>query len=657
VCGIAGIFRSNGEAASRETLDFMNRVQAHRGPDGSDIFLDGPVGLAHVRLAILDLTEAGHQPLTLEGYTLTYNGEVYNYRELRVELEQLGHRFRSDCDTEVVLRSFLEWGSACVRRFNGMFAFAIWDSKEKVLFCARDRLGIKPFLYVHDEAGFEFASDVRALLHQPERRKPRLRTLVRFFGEGLTDDEWDTFFENIRILPPAHTMTVSPRGLKLERYWRLNSNTDWQQFQVASPSEVAFDESRLAADSYFPNSENLHQAADAFRELFTDSVKLRLRSDVPVGTCLSGGLDSSSVVACASSLIDRPVETFSSIYPDRGYDERRFIDDVVTTFGTNPHPIEPDGRDLPDIFDKIVWAQGEPTAGPGLYSQWKVMETAQKNVTVLLDGQGGDELLGGYHYYFSEYLAELAKDLLKQNEDLNQVLEVSKVIDRVTGRDHTSLAHRAIRRAKRPKILNLFQRDRPGRVKTPDILSKNLTWHRSRKDATRMNVDRIFSNTLSQRLYDDLVRFSIPSLLRYEDRNSMAFSLEARVPFLDHRLVEFCFALPYEFKIDPPHTKLVLRVAMNGRLPKSVTQREDKLGYPTPVASWFRKELRSWITDLFYSQGFRDCDLFDAAACQSILETHQQGDDRSWELWRILHGYRWSELFLCGKGFTAQIGM
>ena len=321
---------------------------------------------------------------------------------------------------------------------------------------------------------------------------------------------------------------------------------------------------------------------------------------------------------------------------------------------TNAHPIESNGLDLPDIFDKIVWAQDEPTAGPGLYSQWKVMETAKKSVTVLLDGQGGDELLAGYHHYFREYLSELAKELHAQKKDLNQVLQVSKVIQEVTGHDHTALAERAIRRAKRPKILKLFQRERPGRVKTPAILNPALADRLTKKDATRMDVDRLFENSLSQKLYDDLTRFSIPPLLRYEDRNSMAFSLEARVPFLDHRVVEFCFAMPNVFKIDPPHTKLVLRKAMNGRLPASVTDRQDKLGYPTPVANWLRSELKEWVTDLFHSEDFNNCELFNAQACRGSLQAHLDGEDRSWELWRILHGYRWNELFLRGKAFSER---
>jgi asparagine synthase (glutamine-hydrolysing) len=227
------------------------------------------------------------------------------------------------------------------------------------------------------------------------------------------------------------------------------------------------------------------------------------------------------------------------------------------------------------------------------------------------------------------------------------------VISEVTGHDHSGLAERAIRRARRPRILKIFQRERPGKVKTPALLHRDLAASVSSREATRMDIDRLFSNSLSQKLYDDLTRFSIPALLRYEDRSSMAFSLEARVPFLDYRLVELCFAMPTQFKIAPPLTKLVLRKAMNGRLPASVTGRMDKLGYPTPLANWFRRGLKGWVDDLFASRSFQECGLLEPGACRSIWNDHLAGADRSWDMWRILHTYRWSELFLKGEGFTA----
>jgi asparagine synthase (glutamine-hydrolysing) len=655
MCGIAGIFRHDGSPADLETLRWMNQAQAHRGPDGHDVFCQGPIGLAHRRLAILDLSPAGHQPLTLEGRTVVYNGEIYNFRELRSDLELQGHRFTSDCDTEVLLRAYLHWGKGCVSRFNGMFAFAIWDASQDLLFCARDRLGIKPFFYVQDNEGFEFASEAKALLHKAERRKPRLRTLVRFLGEGLTDDEWESFFATISVLPPAHTLTVTHGGYRLERYWQIRPQQTWQEVMAQAdllPREFPCHSQRAVGPDYFPNTPGLEEAAEAFRALLQDSVRLRLRSDVPVGTCLSGGLDSSSVVACASSLMDRPVETFSSIYADRGYDEQRYIDDVVREFGSVPNPVTPSGEDLPAIFDRIVWHQDEPSGGPGLYSQWRVMERARSKVTVLLDGQGGDELLAGYHHYFREYLSELAKERFRKGLPPDEVMRMASLISEITGQDHSAIGQRAIRRAKRPGFLKLFLRERPGKVKTPSLLSRALARTLSGRDATRMDVERLFSDSLSQKLFDDLTRFSIPALLRYEDRNSMAFSLEARVPFLDYRLVELCFAMPSEFKIAPPLTKLVLRKAMNGRLPRSVVQRMDKLGYPTPMANWLRQGLKGWVQDTIASSSFQGCELLNPEACAQVWTDHLQGADRSWEMWRILNTFRWSELFLKGQGFS-----
>ncbi len=658
MCGIAGILLRDGASVDREQLERMGRIQAHRGPDGHDIYLQGCVGLAHRRLAILDLSEAGHQPLLLEDHALVYNGEIYNFQELRTELEGFGHRFRSDCDTEVLLRAYLQWGEKCVERFNGMFAFALWKNSDQTLFCARDRLGIKPFFYFQDQTRFEFASEIKALLFEPSRRRPNLRPLVRFLGEGLVGDEDETFFRDVKVLPAAHTLTVSPSGVRLRRYWKLQVYSDWQSAHRAAkvgPSTLQPGLTPAVSQGRLPHNPELTQASEAFREIFVDSVKLRLRSDVPVGTCLSGGLDSSSVVAAASSLLDRPVETFSSLYPDTGYNERQFVDSVVETFGTKPHPVEPNGQDLPEIFDKIVWHQDEPSAGPGLYSQWRVMETARESVTVLLDGQGGDELLAGYHHYFRQLLTEEARRIKSERGDFDELRALAKVIAQVTGSPHHELAEQAIRRAKRPGFLKIFHRDRPGRVKPPAIFNRELGEQLRREDLLRTPVEKLFSDSLNQKLYADLTRFSIPTLLRYEDRNSMAFSLEARVPFLDHRLVEFCFALPYRFKIDPPQTKLILRQAMNGILPPSVVDRQDKLGYPTPMAHWFRGHLKDWAEDILESQAFRECELLDAGACREVWRQHLSGQDQSWGVWRILCCFRWSQLFLQGEGFAPEL--
>lgn len=649
--GIAGIFSIDGAPVLPSVLEFMSRHQTHRGPHTAGLFYEGGVGFVQRYLDGEDGPTSDGRPLTLDGHTIVFSGRLYNSAELRRELESGGYSFRGERQTEVVLASFMKWGESCVEHFNGNFAFAVWKASDKKLFCARDRLGIKPFFFFHDATRFEFASEIKALLHDPARRRPRLRTLVRFLSEGLTDDEAETFYRDIEILPAGHTMVVTRRGVTKKRYWRVDPKADWEAYRLADGSAPKKVPERTLPDGSFPDTAGLDEAAEAFGELFADSVRLRFGSGERVGVCLSGGLDSSSVVACASHFCENPVETFSSVYADRGYAEGSYISDVAQAFATRSHYIEADGSDLPELFDQLVWAQDEPSAGPGLYSQWKVMQRASQSVGVVLDGQGGDELLAGYHHYFREYLSELANELVANGESTEAMERVGEVIREVTGVDHTKLVERAIRRAKRPAILKLFQRERPGRVKTPPLLRRELASRVSRREARRTAVERIFDNSLSQKLYDDLTRFSIPPLLRYEDRNSMAFSLEARIPFLDHRLVEFCFALPNLYKIDPPHTKLILRKAMNGSLPASVTSRQDKLGYPTPLAIWFRGRLKPWMEDLLDSKAFQDCELLDTAACRAVFQDHLNGNDRSWDLWRVLHLFRWNELFIEGKGF------
>lgn len=628
----------------------MHRSMVHRGPDDEGLWYGPHVGLAFRRLAIVDLSERGHQPMHDRNLTVVFNGEVYNFRELRAQLEPLGHTFNSDTDTEVVLKSYRQWGRHCLDRFNGMFAFAIHDSDTGALFAARDRFGIKPFYFAHRPASFMFASEPKSLLTDPELRALHLPTMVRFLGEGLVDDEHTTFFQNIQSLPAAHYLELREGKLQIHRYWDLKPDFKPEVPNLGQLSGPRFEP---APDGYFPQTPGLEEAAEEFRQLLADSVRLRLQSDVPVGTCLSGGLDSSSIVSLASRQIQEPVRTFSSVYPQKEYGEGHFVEEVVTGFKTVASRVEPQADDVPAIFEKLTWHQDEPTAGPGLYSQWKVMELAQGQVTVLLDGQGGDELMAGYHHYFQDYLSTLAQETVKGGHPDERLLALVPSIDEVTGRPHGEVAARALRRARRPAILKMFRRERPGRVKTSPLFSAAMAAGIKAQDQRRTPPNTPFKEVLNSKLYNDLTRYSIPCLLRYEDRNSMAFSLEARTPFLDHRLVEFCFSLPFRFKISPPHTKLLIRKAMDGWLPQRIVTRSDKMGYPTPASHWFRGPLKGWLQDLFASQSLADHGLFDRAACEQSLERHLAGEDRSWELWRIASVETWMSLFLDGKGYRS----
>ncbi|MCA9792411.1 MAG: asparagine synthase (glutamine-hydrolyzing) [Candidatus Eremiobacteraeota bacterium] len=653
MCGIAGQFHRNGQPVSLEAVKRMATLLAHRGPDDWDVWVEGSVGLAHRRLSIIDLSERGRQPMN-DGNLLVYNGEIYNYKELRAELESRGHRFLSDTDSEVLLKAYREWNEDCVLRFNGMFSFAIWDPSRRRLFCARDRLGIKPFYFSDHNGLFSFASEPKALLDDPNSRGLNPRTFIRFLGEGLVDDEPETFFERVQVLPAAHRLVVTDSSLRMDRYWRLEELVDpdlaalrvRQWVENPAPLSPRFE---AAPPDYLESDARLDEAAEAFRNLLTDAIRLRLRSDVPVGTCLSGGLDSSSIVCLASQLIDEPMRTFSSVYPQDDCNEKPFIDKVVAGCSTVATTVEPTAAELPEIFARLCWHQDEPTAGPGLYSQWKVMEAAHSQVTVLLDGQGGDELLAGYHHYFNDYLTTLANKLGREGESKLWV-EV-EAIEALTGRPHEEVASRALRRARRPRILKLFNKERPGVVKPPKTVHSELAAAARRFDQRRTSPEVTYSEVLNQKLYNDLTQHSIPALLRYEDRNSMAYSLEARVPFLDHRLVEFCFMQPFEHKIAPPHTKVLLRRAMDGYLPPEVMQRRDKMGYPTPASHWFRGPLAGWVRETLSSPSFAGRGLLNPAECLKILERHLAGEDRSWELWRFLAVEYWMREFIDGEGF------
>jgi asparagine synthase (glutamine-hydrolysing) len=354
-------------------------------------------------------------------------------------------------------------------------------------------------------------------------------------------------------------------------------------------------------------------------------------------------------MAIASSLITKSMLSFSSIYSEVGCNEEAFIEAVVQGCHTQAHRITPTPEDLPAVFDKIAWHQDEPTAGPGLYSQWKVMEVAQGKVKVLLDGQGGDEVIAGYHPYFEDYLFTRAA-----TQNRVSLGEEAAAITSLTGRDYGDVLTRARRHYLWPRFLRNLRKPKPGKIKPPAYVSQDFRRQFATIDARRAAPAALFEERLNQRLYHDITRTSIPGLLRYEDRNSMAYGLEARTPFLDYRLVEFCFALPAVYKIYKSQTKRILRRAMAGYIPKEVLQRQDKLGYPTPAATWFRGDLRGWMEDTLRSPQFAATDLFQVEPVLQVLSDHAGGQDRSWELWRFLATLSWHRQFIKGEGFPPQ---
>jgi asparagine synthase (glutamine-hydrolysing) len=451
-----------------------------------------------------------------------------------------------------MLAAYHEWGEECIAHFNGMFAFALWDARRRALFCARDRFGVKPFYYQFDGERFAFASEPGALvLTQAARPEPRLAAIRDLLALDWVDHESHTFFEGLWQLPAGHALTLDGQGLRVRRWWALDASV-----------RVSGSDAELAA---------------RFAELFTDSVRLRLRADVEVGTCLSGGLDSSAVITTAGPLAPRGLHAFTCAY-DEGpaFDERAYVRMAVEASGATSHLTVPDGSDFWQVFDALARSQDEPTAGPGVYSQWKVMELARANeLKVLLDGQGGDETLAGYF----RYLPTRLRDLAEAGAWGAFARLWGPIVDRLG--TPTALLHTF--EPWLPGPLVAAARSRFGQGKDR-VLARSLAalpadlpgW----PDADRSGLWR-------QLAFDTLTR-QLPSLLRYEDRNSMAFSIEARLPFLDYRLVELAFALPDTQKLDGATTKAVLRRALADRIPKGVLARRDKMGFETPTDLWLR---------------------------------------------------------------------
>jgi asparagine synthase (glutamine-hydrolysing) len=618
MCGICGIV-ALGRPAEVETAERMAAELDHRGPDGQGSFAEDGVAIAFRRLAVIDLSEAGAQPFASDDgrFQLVHNGEVYNYRELRRELEGRGRRFRSATDTEVVLAAFQEWGESCVERFNGMWAFALWDRERRRLFCSRDRFGVKPFYYRCDGDRFAFASEVSAFAADTQTPLvPNLAAVHDYLEQASLDEGSETFFEGVRRLPPAHSLVFDEYGLRLRRYWRLEPHD-------APPDPTA-----------------------AFRELFFDSIRLQLRSDVAIGAALSGGLDSSAIAVVVDRLLEteaenaRPVgdrlHTFTAYFEDQGFDERPYAQAVVSRTRSEGRWISFGAQELVGDLPQIVRAQGEPFGSTSICAGWYVMrEAARDGVKVMLDGQGGDEVLAGYRAHLGFRLADLLGS--------GRLRELRTELARFHGVHGAAALVTTLARPFAPESLTRLVRARArgaAPLVHPDLRSIPPPQQRNGSPFP----DRL-------RRYQELLltRRGLPELLRYEDRNSMAHSLEARVPFLDHRLVELAFSLPGNELISSGRTKAILRRALGDLLPAPVRERTDKLGFVTPEPRFFREALGELAADVFGSRSFRERGFVAAHAARRLLERHRRGEvSAGMELWRALNVELWAQSFLDG---------
>ncbi|MBI3271856.1 MAG: asparagine synthase (glutamine-hydrolyzing) [Planctomycetes bacterium] len=619
MCGIAGIVETGGGSPARDVLERMTRRLAHRGPDGEGVVVDGPAGFGHRRLAILDLSPAGAQPMaSADGARwLTYNGEVYNYLELAADLAARGAIFRSRSDTEVLLHAHAAHGDAFLRHLNGMFAFALWDRPRRRLLCARDRFGVKPFFYYFAEGRFTFASEVKALLECPwVPRRPNLRVLRAYLATGAVDAGDETFFEGILRLPPAHRLLLEEGRLRLERWWDLAPGED----DPRRPSSAAEDRA----------------AADRFASLFEDAVRLRLRSDVPVGTCLSGGLDSSSIACEATRLLRQGsgagpapaprLRTFTADFQDEELRETPYWRAVVDATGAEAHTVTPSGAELLQALPKLLFHQEEPFVSTSVFAQWRVAQSAREHgVPVLLDGQGADEVLAGYGEYAGPHVLDLC--LSGHWERLGPA---AAGVRAAWGDSLPGLVRRVLRELVPPAA-----RRRAGRAGAPP------SWYLGETPEPRPARNPM-AGFLPRALYRSLTRTSLPGLLRYEDRNTMAFGVEARLPFLDYRLVELAFALPNDQKLRGAWTKFVLRQALAPVLPAPVRERIRKLGFATPEARWLREDLAPLVLDLLGSRSLAERGFVDVAAARADYEAFRAGRPADTQkLWRWINAELW----------------
>ncbi len=617
MCGINGFTWKDPAQIER-----MNCALKHRGPDDQSTYIDDKVSLGHRRLSIIDLSPAGRQPMANEdgSILIVFNGEIYNFGEIRPELEKKGHRFSSNSDTEVIIHAYEEWGCDCVERFNGMWAFAVYDMAKGILFLSRDRFGVKPLYYYQNEKGLIFSSEIKGILQHDILRQTNDKAIYDYLALGFVDHLPETFFKGVfRLIPGGNLVySLSDGSMKVWQWYNLEEK-HLQERQKDRQKEIG--------------EQSGEAIAKKILDLFKDSVRYRLIADVPVGSCLSGGIDSSAIVyAMRDQNRKAEIRTFSMVFPGTKIDESSFADEVVRDTDAKPHKISPTSEDLQKDLKDLIWTQEEPFRTPSIYGQYKVMQLAHENgMKVLLDGQGSDELFAGYFIYYKYYLFESLLGLRLNEARLTAGAISDKVNDILLFPAATILS----------------------RLGLSNWLLKNMWLKKARYldnlDGIELDnplKDRGFS--LNRALYSDLARYSIPQLLRYEDKNSMRWSIETRVPFLDYRLVEAAMSMPSGCKIRKGTTKYILRKALQSLVSQRILSRRDKLGFVTPDEDWFSTPaFKEMAKGIIGSSQFKSRRYWrDEEAAKLVEEQFNGKRNRSDAVWRIINTELWLRAFI-----------
>ncbi len=647
MCGISGYYDANNLGEYFQAFVSATRIVKHRGPDGEGLYvfntgarefkcltentdnvyvyperLNATIALGHRRLSIIDLSDHGRQPMSneTEAVWIVFNGEIYNYIEIRELLLKSGHVFKSNTDTEVVIHAYEEWGIDCVNRFNGMWAFVLLDMSENKLFCSRDRFGVKPFYYYSDGQRFVFGSEIKQLLCFPFiKRNTNDRAIYDYLISGATDHNRETFYTDIFHLKQGHNLIFNLKNLSLviNQYYNPSFSIN---------KDISYSE-----------------AANEFNNLLTDSIRLRLRSDVEVGSCLSGGLDSSAIVCIMNKMLreegSREVQhSFSSHFEEKEANELVYMQEVINATGVKSFITRPTAEKLIGDLEKIVWHQDEPFGSTSIFAQWSVFHLVKEHgIKVMLDGQGADEQLAGYLPLSLIYF----KELRKKRKILRLMLE--SYLFYLSHPDyrakHYEISFNRCRRLFNRLINNGYTNSLNNHNLWINPEFKKNVFNNGVSAGTAKSKHYASTEMLNNDLYDLTFRSNLQALLRYEDRNSMAFSVESRTPFLDYRLVEFNFTLPSDLKIRNGYTKRVLRDAMIDILPEKVRKRKGKLGFASPEQKWQKTILRPLIDEAIESELMRD--YIEPKQAHLYREGIDNKNEANFIPWRWLNLYLW----------------
>ncbi len=628
MCGFVGIIKKDESSVSLPLLANMAETIRYRGPDEEGFYNKGPVGFYHNRLSIIDL-KTGGQPMTIGPMTIIFNGQIYNYQELRESLKAAGHVFFSTSDTEVLLRMYMQFGPDCVNHLNGMFAFLIYDRSKQRIMAARDRFGIKPLYYFEDANQWIFASEIKAIIAHPSvQAKPDYDSIKEYlvFQYVLNGD---TFFKNIQKLVPGHylLLRLDTHSAKIVKYWEPNFDIDSRHTETDFIARL--------------------------KELISSAVSLRLRSDVPVGAYLSGGIDSSIVSILAAQKMSKPLKTFTGAFKEGPeFDETLFAREAARAAGARMFEVNPRERDFIELMPKLIYQMDEPMGGPGLFPQYMVSKEAAKEVKVVLGGQGGDEVFGGYTRYLIAYLEQSLKGAIYETNDegihivsLSSILPNLSVIQQYV----PLLRHfweEGLFQPMDQRYFRLVDRSRGDQnAFSPDFV------HQSDRERIFTRFQELFNHPKTLSYYNKMVHYdlvtNLPALLQVEDRAAMANSLESRVPLLDHRIVDLVTRIPPPMKFKGAKLKYILKKAMGDILPPKILERKDKMGFPVPLHLWARNSLHSYYKEILLSPLCRNRGIFNPGYMKKLIESE---DDYGRRLWGMLNIELWFREFIDKQG-------